>query len=160
MADKRYVVVAPYVTLKHRDQVGSYILSGFYAGSVVPADAEPESVQRLLDKGMLLDASDPVAGIVAVPAGTPLPGEPPNVPVPEVPDTSLDARLERGRESIRGRGRGEAEKAAPAQDGPEPPAQNAPKPEWVDYAVTRGEDRKTAEAMSKEQLTGKYGKRA
>jgi hypothetical protein len=42
---------------------------------------------------------------------------------------------------------------------PEPPAVNEPKAAWVDYAVTRGEDRGKAEAMSKEQLVGKFGKR-
>lgn len=173
----RYVVAAPYVTLKHKDRTGTDILTGFYAGAPVPEDVDPESLQRLLDKGMVIDAGDPVAGIVAVPAGTPLPGEPPNVAVPEVPVTSLDQRMENARQSLNPKGRrpgqddqrslaekaaadkAAADKAAADKATPEPPATNAPKADWVDYAVAQGEDRAKAEGMSKEQLTGKYGKR-
>lgn len=161
----RYVVAAPYVTLKHRDRNGQPILSGFYAGAQVPADADEESVRRLLGKGMVIDADDPVAGIVAVPAGTPIPGEPPNVPVSEVPDTSLAARLDRARDAVKPSRARQDEPAAPAVEpsggapAPEPPAVNAPKADWVEHAVARGEDRGKAEGMSKEQLVGKFGKR-
>lgn len=162
----RYVVAAPYVTLKHLDRYGSQVITGFYQGSPVPPSADEDTVQRLLDKQMLLRVDDPIAGIVAVPAGTPMPGEPPNVPVAEVPDTSLGARLERARDAVKGGRSKSADEAkdgsakAPAQNEPEPPAVTDTKPAWVDYAVARGEDRKAAEGMSKEQLVGKYGKRA
>jgi hypothetical protein len=37
------------------------------------------------------------------------------------------------------------------------PAQNEPKAAWVDYAVGQGVNRADAEAMSKEQLVGRFG---
>lgn len=40
---------------------------------------------------------------------------------------------------------------------PEPPAQSALKPEWVDHAVASGMDRKTAEGMTKAELIAKTG---
>lgn len=40
-----------------------------------------------------------------------------------------------------------------------PPAQNAPKAEWVDHAVACGANRAGAEALSKDQLVGLFGRR-
>lgn len=159
---KAYKVAAPYVTLKWTDDRGSLVVTGFYQGAPVPESADEANVKRLLDKGMLIDAADPVADIVAVPAGTPMPGEPPNVPVEEVPSTSLDQRLDRARESLKaGRAKADTKPAdTPATPAvADPPATNETKPVWVDYAVACGENRATAEAMSKEQLVGRFGKR-
>jgi hypothetical protein len=44
-----------------------------------------------------------------------------------------------------------------ATDGDKPPAQNASKAVWVDYAVSRGADREAAEAMNKDALVAEYG---
>lgn len=79
-----YRVVAPYVTLKvpTRD-AGGYQMVGFYAGAPVPDDVEPANLQHHLDAGLVVDEGDPVADVFATPAGTPLPGRPPNVPVAE-----------------------------------------------------------------------------
>jgi hypothetical protein len=175
---KSYKVAAPYVTLRWRDDRGTEVITGFYQGSPVPDTADEDNVQRLLDKGMLIDANDPVADIVAVPAGTPMPGEPPNVPVAEVPNTSFVDRIERAKESLKSGGRSRSEssdrdksasekalekavdKPAPGTTGQaQAPAQSDPKADWVKYAVSQGEDPAKAEGMSKEQLTGKYGKR-
>jgi hypothetical protein len=174
---KSYKVAAPYVTLRWRDDRGTEMITGFYQGATIPETTDEATVARLLEKGMLIDASDPVADIVAVPAGTPMPGEPPNVPVAEVPSTSLADRLERAKDSLKsgGRGRSDSDKSeksasdkalekavdkpAPGTTAAQAHAQSDPKADWVRYAVAQGEDPAKAEGMSKEQLTGKYGKR-
>jgi hypothetical protein len=40
---------------------------------------------------------------------------------------------------------------------PEPPATSANKPEWVEYAVSRGMDRAAADRLSKDALINRYG---
>lgn len=51
-------------------------------------------------------------------------------------------------------------------DRPEPPAAdgrpsaNAPKADWVEYAVTAGTDRETAESMTKLDLLAQFGPKA
>jgi hypothetical protein len=79
-----YKVLWPYVTIKTRTDAGT-VLREFYAGAPVPDNADPDDRDRLLRKGAIVDESAPEAELVAVPAGTPIPGEPPNVPVTEQP---------------------------------------------------------------------------
>lgn len=42
-------------------------------------------------------------------------------------------------------------------DDDDAPAQSATKSEWVDYAVSKGEDREAVEAMTKADLVDKFG---
>jgi hypothetical protein len=66
-----YRVIAPYVTLKVRNDQGQVVLREFYVNAPVPAAADPENVDRLLRKGMLaaLDApAEPVVERAADPA--------------------------------------------------------------------------------------------
>lgn len=91
----RYVVSAPMVYLKVPDASGAWVSLGYYAGAPVPEGIDPESLRHHLDGGMIIDADERVAEVVAVPSGTPVPGEPPNVPVAEAPAASDPlARLE------------------------------------------------------------------
>lgn len=84
MSDKpKYVVAAPLVTLKAPDAAGALIFKHYYAGAPVPEDIDPDNLQQHLDSGQVIEVSDSLADVVAVPAGTPVPGEPPNVPVTE-----------------------------------------------------------------------------
>ncbi len=107
----KHVVTAPYVTLKMKDQAGAVILGELYQGAPVPDNADPENVQRLVEKGMVAEVGTPEADLLGVPAGTPIPGEPPNVPVTEQSPARLsqDARLERAKAAA-----AEAEQAASA----------------------------------------------
>lgn len=149
-----YRVVAPYVTLKVRDNAGALVVSGFYAGATVPDSVDGDSLQHHLDTGLVVEDGTPEAELAA-PAGTPMPGEPPNVEVTEQPVGALgfDERLRRQREA--------ADEAAASRSGR--PSQRAPKDEWVAYAVAQRdadvseEDaRAQAEGMSKNDLMARY----
>ncbi len=49
-----YTVLAPYVTIRVKDQTsGKDVLLGYYAGAPVPGAANAEDVARLVRKGML-----------------------------------------------------------------------------------------------------------
>lgn len=166
MAETRYKVLQPYVTLKVRNQAtGTSTILGYYQGATVPSEADPDDVKRLVDKGYLVREGTFEADVFAVPAGTPIPGEPPNVPVTEAPENlPFEERVERAKKAAGRAARSDAGDAKPgaserAEAKPEPPAAGEPKAAWVDHAVKCGEDRATAEAMSKEQLVGKYGRR-
>ena len=107
----KYKVVAPYVTLKVRDLAGGTVLTGYYAGATLEADqVDEDSLQHHLDGGLMVEEGDKLAETFAVPAGTPLPGQPPNVavtetgttaqPVPPLSDEQLE--LADGRSRSRG----------------------------------------------------------
>lgn len=74
-----YRVIAPLVYLKVPDAAGKYVNATFYAGAPVPDGVDEKSLQHHLDNGQVVEEDDPAADILAVPAGTPIPGEPPNV---------------------------------------------------------------------------------
>jgi hypothetical protein len=78
MAEK---VLAPMVQFRVEDPAGGWVLVQRYAGSPVPEQIHPDDRQRGLDEGWLVAEDEPVAERFAVPAGTPLPGQPPNVEV-------------------------------------------------------------------------------
>lgn len=67
-----YRVVAPYVTLKVRDQLGAWVLAGFYEGGVV-SEVDPASLQHHLDSGMVEEVDEPAP---AEPVEPPAPVEP------------------------------------------------------------------------------------
>jgi hypothetical protein len=97
MGADEFVVIAPYVTLKVKDQVGSFVIRGFNEGGTVKSeDIDPDNLRHHLETGLLAPVGSDAAKY-AGPAGTPKPGEPPNVPVTEQPVTSLplDERLKR-----------------------------------------------------------------
>lgn len=82
---KSYVVTAPYVTLRVPDAAGQEVLRGFHQGAAVPVDVNGEDLDRHARKGMVAEGGGREAGLLGVPSGTPVPGEPPNVAVGEVP---------------------------------------------------------------------------
>jgi hypothetical protein len=97
----KYVVAAPLVYLKVPDVGGALVSYTFYAGAPVPENVDKDSLQHHLDSNLVIEASDPVAEVIAVPAGTPIPGEPPNVPVTETGPgpKSPDQRLEQAKKA-------------------------------------------------------------
>jgi hypothetical protein len=147
----QYKVLAPYVTIRVLDDVsGSDVLLGYYAGAPVPPNANREDVERLVRKGMVVAADSFAGEHVAVPAGTPVPGEPPNVPVTEQPvyGGDVNARVER------------AEAAAAESD--RRPHGNASRETWAAYASTKGasgEETKPVDegGLSRDDLRAKYG---
>ena len=156
---KQYVVTAPYVTLKVKDQAGGTVVGELYQGAPVPDSADPENVQRLVAKGMLAEAGTSEADLLGVPAGTPVPGEPPNVPVTEQSGASITPadRLLRAQD---------ANDRAERQTGDGRPSVRAPKDDWVTYAVSQRAEgvseedaRAEAEGKSKAELVAKFGGR-
>jgi hypothetical protein len=51
----------------------------------------------------------------------------------------------------------EADERDEESAGPKRPPTYAPKPKWVEYAITQGEDPDVAERMTKADLVSKYG---
>jgi hypothetical protein len=152
-----YKVLWPYITIRTRTDAGGTVLREFYAGAPVPDNADPDDRDRLLRKGAIVDESAPEADLVAVPAGTPIPGEPPNVPVTEQPagGGSVQERVERALTAV-----------DDASAGPKRPHGNAGKAAWVDYAVARRDEgvseedaRAVAEQMTKEDLVAELGQK-
>lgn len=81
MGADEYVVVAPYVTLRVKDQLGAYVIRGYNEGAVVKAeDLEETNLRHHVETRLMAPVGHPDAEFAA-PAGTPKPGEPPNVPV-------------------------------------------------------------------------------
>jgi hypothetical protein len=148
------IVAAPYVTLKVKGQQGQDVTLGFYEGAILPDGADSDDLERLIRKGMVVEADSPEAEF-AVPAGTPKPGEPPNVPVTEQPVQALPLE-ERQRRQMEAAEQGEQRGGRPRV--------NASKEDWVEYAVTQRADgvseddaRAEAQAMSKADLIAKSG---
>lgn len=153
-----YKVLWPYITIKVRPDSGGTVLRELYQGAPAPDNADPDDLARLVRKGALVEEGTYAGDVLAVPAGNPIPGEPPNVSVTEQPANagSIGDRLRRQQET------GEQAEKGPRADGR--PLRNQPKDDWVAYAVTqRAEDqseddaRATAEAKSKSDLIAEYG---
>lgn len=146
-------VLWPYITLKVRGDTGT-VIREFYAGALVPDNADPADRDRLVRKGALVDEDAPEAAL-AVPAGTPIPGEPPNVLVAEQPvvATPFTERVQAQTD------------LAPAGQRADRPAGNASTAVWLEYAVAnRPEDMSEAEARevygekTRAELAAEFGK--
>jgi len=148
-----YKVLAAYVTFRVADPVsGGDVLLGYYAGAPVPPNANPEDVERLVRKGYLVEADSFAGEHVAVPAGTPVPGEPPNVPVTEQPAAAatIAERVDR------------AQAAVDAAQAGGKPRGNASRADWAAYAASQGASEDETKAveeggLSQSDLRAKYG---
>jgi hypothetical protein len=114
---EQFKVVAPMVYLRTRDLAGAAVQSTYYEGAVVTQEDEKDpqpgqilksgagSIEHHLETEQLVPLSDPVADIFG-PAGTPLPGHAPNVPLTEggAPVIAEDAgtRVQRVRKATAG----------------------------------------------------------
>lgn len=143
-----YVVSAPMVYLKVPDAGGAWVLRDFYQGAPVPEGIEAANLQHHIDSGLVLSTDDELAEIVAVPLGTPIPGEPPNVPVG--PGTSTLAsqdpslRLDKVRAAAAAEGGGDGA-----------PPKSAPKQDWVEYARRQGAPESVGD-LTKEEILAQY----
>lgn len=89
MSGKSYKVTAAYVTLRVDNELGQEVLLGFHQGATVPDSVNQEDLERHVRKGMVAEEGSREADLLGVPAGTPVPGEPPNVPVTEASAANL-----------------------------------------------------------------------
>lgn len=88
---KNYRVTAAYVTLRVNNDLGQEVLLGFHQGATVPDGVNRDDLDRHVRKDMVAEEGSREAELLAVPAGTPVPGEPPNVPVTESSAANLSA---------------------------------------------------------------------
>lgn len=137
-----YKVLAPYVTLKVKDRNGGWMLLGFYAGAPVPDDVEPDSLKHHLDDGLIVADDHELADVLAVPAGTPIPGEPPNVPVTEevsLRGHGLGDRVERVKAALADNDKAARDSgsqlATDETDDAGQPKQLDPKERWLAYRI-------------------------
>lgn len=136
MTDK-YIVTAPYVTLRVKDQTGAEVLLGFYEAAPVPDSVDKDDLERHLRKGMIAKAGTEEAD-AASPVGRPVQFDAAGMPAPA---------------KTAGEGRPDGQ-----------PALYASKSAWVDYAVTQRADgvseedaRADAEGKSKAELLAEHG---
>lgn len=66
-----YIVTAPYVTLRVKDQQGAEVLLGFYEAATVPDSVVKEDLERHLRKGMVAKTGTEAAD-AASPVGRPV----------------------------------------------------------------------------------------
>lgn len=86
---KAYKVTAPYVTMRVENELGQEVVLGFLQGATLPKGVNQEDLDRHVRKGMVAEEGSREADLLAVPAGTPVPGEPPNTPVTEASAANL-----------------------------------------------------------------------
>jgi|SRR3954471_10390537 hypothetical protein len=102
MGKDEYVVVAPFVNLKVKDGNGGVVVRGFNEGAVVKAeDIDEANLRHHVETRLLAPKGHPDTEF-AGPAGTPKPGEPPNVLVTEGTQASTldtEARVARNRQA-------------------------------------------------------------
>lgn len=146
-AAKAYRVCWPYATVVLLDETGGETVRGFYEGGILPANAQTESVQGLLEKGAVeeVDAEESQEAQVEPPQNT-IGVTPPEAPKTEEAPAEVPAE----------------EEDAPVED--VPPLVSASKADWVAYAVSQRkagvseqDARAEAEGWSKNDLITMYG---
>jgi hypothetical protein len=115
MPQQRYVVTAPYVTLKTATVDGIKIV-GFYQYAPVPEDVDPEVIKRHLAAGSISKVGD---------EPDPEPGAAQQADQDAVPPVEM-------------------------------PLASSPKGDWVEYAVSQGMARSSADSLTKGQLQDAY----
>lgn len=99
-----YVLIGAMAQIKIKDDAGSFVLKHFNEGAVVKAeDVEPGNLRHLVEIRFLVP-KDADEARFAGPAGTPKPGEPPNVPVTDGTPVEMlphEERLARQQEAAR-----------------------------------------------------------
>jgi hypothetical protein len=107
----RYQVVRPYVTVKLNTFAGVEV-RGFYQNAVLPAEADPDDVEKLLRKGMIAEFDGPETGAVGAPHMDP-------DEAAEGAQAAADAAAEAQRDQA--------------------PARSAKKEVWLAFAQSRGD---------------------
>lgn len=97
-----YVVAAPLINIKVKDGSGGFVVRTANGGGRFKAeDVDEENLRHLVETRLLVPVDHPDAAY-AVPAGTPMPAEPPNVPVTEgaqVRNLDTESRVAANREA-------------------------------------------------------------
>jgi hypothetical protein len=138
-----YVVTAPYATLRIRDNLGNEVLTGFYAGGVLPGDVNRDDLERHLRKGMVAEQ-----GTDEAKRATPF-GQPVQFDERGMPKDEATLAAERDAESRRAGSAGA-------------PGGNASRDAWAAHAASLGapqeETRPVEEGgLSRDELRARYG---
>jgi hypothetical protein len=111
-----YVVAAPLIYIKVKDGQGGVVVRTLNGGGRFKAeDVDEDNLRHLVTDRLVVPVDHPDAAF-AVPAGTPMPAEPPNVPVTEgaqVRNLDTESRVSANREAADA-----AAKRSPAKPGP------------------------------------------
>lgn len=75
---KAFKVVGAYVTLRVKNELGQGVLLGFHQGATVPDSVDSDDLDRHVRKGLVAEDGTQAADLFGVPAGTPVPDEPPS----------------------------------------------------------------------------------
>lgn len=132
MADKQIVVTAPYVTLRTRDALGAWVVTGAYEGGrFAESDVHEDSLRHHLDSGLVAYVED------AEKAGFTAGGK------PVLFDESGAATVQQAEVGSRPHG-------------------NASRDAWAAYAATKGAPEDETKAvdeggLSRDELRSKYG---
>jgi hypothetical protein len=178
MSNRRARVLAAYATVKILDPVsGKWTVAGFYQGAVLPPEADPENVASLVrreyaewldsDEASAVDKAETEADKAAEDAAKQQMDEAEAAAVKA--DEDAEKAAAKAAEDADKTAEPEAESEAEPEAEPEaeldlPPAQSAPKPDWVAYAVSQRDEgvseedaRAEAEAKTKAELIVEYG---
>lgn len=111
-----YVLIGSYAQVKVKDDAGAFIVKQFNEGAVIKGeDVEEDNLRHLVDIRFLVPVGADEAKF-AGPAGTPRPGEPPNVPVVEGTPAEMLPHEERlARQQAAARKAEESEKSTPSR---------------------------------------------
>jgi len=97
-----YVVAAPLINIKLKDGNGGVVVRTANAGGRFKAeDVDEANLRHLVETRLMIPVDHPDAAFAA-PAGTPMPAEPPNVPVTEgaqVRNLDTESRVAANREA-------------------------------------------------------------
>lgn len=155
---EEYVVLGPLVSIKMKDAAnGGFQWRQFNEGARIKGDEVEQGHLRHLVEIRFLVPKDADEARFAGPAGTPKPGEPPNVPVEEGTPVEMLPHEERLRRQAEAHDEAEQRAAEQRSRAEGEPAPYASKGAWVDYAVSQGADRSDAESKSKSDLVAEYG---
>lgn len=114
--DSGYVVTAPLVNVRVKDDAGSYVIKGFYAGARLPSDVHEDDLDKQVRKGMVAKKGTEEAD-AATPFGTRVTFDDNGNPLtPQQAAEAEKARTER---------RNERQSAKPAPPGRQPAAKPA-----------------------------------
>lgn len=88
---KGYVVTAPYITVRVKDDLGSDVIQGFYKGGVLPEGVHQDDLDRHVRKGMVAEPGTPEAD-AATPFGESVRFDAGGVPMSPADVAAADAK--------------------------------------------------------------------
>lgn len=162
-ADSGYVVTAPYITVRVKDDVGSDVIQGYYEGATLPEGVNEDDLDKQVRKGMVAAKGSKEAD-AASPHGQRVTFDDMGNPLTPQQAEELEAQRQERRQA-RNDARQSRVSATPAPASEEPnakPGNNDSREKWVAYATSKNapaEETKPVNegGLSRDALRDKYG---